>query len=123
MVVYMAEPFLSSTMLVQGAVSSPSAYPPDRTYGYTPLGLLFLWDDAKYDEDFYNAVRESTSLITQAAIKEGQDIQHAAKYPNYAMYDTPLEEMYGKKNLERLKELKKRVDPENIMDLAGGFKF
>jgi len=123
MVVYIPEPFLSSTMLAQGAVSSPSAYPQDRTYGYTPLGILYLWDDAKYDEDFYNAIRESTKVITQAAIEEGQDIQHAPKYPNYALYDTPVEEMYGKKNLERLRELKKRVDPENVMGLAGGFKF
>ena len=110
-------------MLVQGAVSSPSAYPPDRTYGYTPLGILYSWEDAKYDEDFYNAARESTRRITQAAIEEGQDIQYAPKYPNYAMHDTPLDEMYGEKNLERLRELKKRVDPENVMGLAGGFKF
>ena len=119
----MPEPFLSSTMLFQGVVSSPSAYPPDRTFGYTPFGIVYSWDDAKYDEDFHNAIWESTRRVTQAAIEEGQDIQYAPKYPNYAMYDTPMEEMYGEKNLERLRELKKRVDPENVMGLAGGFKF
>jgi hypothetical protein len=33
--------------------------------------------------------------------------------------ETPLEAMYG----ERLREIKKRYDPEDVMGLAGGWKF
>lgn len=43
-------------------------------------------------------------------------------YGNYALADTPLEAMYGA-NVEKLKNMKKEVDPENVMGLAGGFKF
>lgn len=43
-------------------------------------------------------------------------------YGNYALADTPLEAMYGA-NVERLTSIKKKVDPENVMGLAGGFKF
>ncbi|KIY62385.1 hypothetical protein CYLTODRAFT_361562, partial [Cylindrobasidium torrendii FP15055 ss-10] len=52
---------------------------------------------------------------------DGQDLSNAPLYPNYAIFDTPLEKIYGV-NLEKLKEVKARVDPENVMGLAGGFK-
>lgn len=43
-------------------------------------------------------------------------------YGNYALPDTPLEAIYGE-NVERLTSIKEVVDPENVMGLAGGFKF
>ena len=43
-------------------------------------------------------------------------------YGNYALADTPLEAMYGT-NVKRLTSIKKKVDPQNVMGLAGGFKF
>lgn len=43
-------------------------------------------------------------------------------YPNYATYDTPLEDIYGS-HLPRLRSLKLKVDPQNVMGLAGGWKF
>lgn len=45
----------------------------------------------------------------------------AAAYPNYAMYDTPVELLYGD-NVPRLQAIKATVDPFDIMGLAGGFK-
>jgi len=45
-----------------------------------------------------------------------------ARYPNYALYGTPLEQMYGK-NVERLRKIKKKYDPFHVMELTGGFKF
>jgi len=36
--------------------------------------------------------------------------------------DTPLERMYGT-NVAKLKALRKEVDPNGVMGLAGGFKF
>jgi hypothetical protein len=43
-------------------------------------------------------------------------------YPNYAIYGTLLEEMYGD-NVGVLEELVGKYDPEGVMKLAGGFKF
>ena len=55
-------------------------------------------------------------------IKDGQDLEDAAHYTNYALYGTPLEKMYGK-NVERLRAIKKKYDPFHVMDLTGGFRF
>jgi len=43
-------------------------------------------------------------------------------YGNYVNARTPLVDIYGE-NLPRLRALKAKVDPENVMGLAGGFKF
>jgi hypothetical protein len=56
------------------------------------------------------------------AIAEGEDIEDAALYPNYAIAGTSLEKIYGH-NLARLKAIRERIDPEGVMKLAGGWKF
>jgi len=43
-------------------------------------------------------------------------------YGNYVNAKTPLVDIYGE-NLPKLQALKAEVDPENVMGLAGGFKF
>jgi hypothetical protein len=58
----------------------------------------------------------------RVAMDEGQKgIDSAPPYPNYAIFDTPLERMYGG-NLDRMRSVKARVDPGNVMGLTGGFK-
>ena len=70
----------------------------------------------------HDTVRQSAEHIRDAAIAEGQAIANAPLYPNYAMLGTPLKEMYGD-NVAKLKSLRRRVDPCDVMGLTGGFKF
>ena len=73
------------------------------------------------DDTIAKAVRNFSDVVTAAAIADGQNLSHAVAYPNYALFDTPLEGLYGT-NLPRLQAIKKAVDPKNVMGLAGGFK-
>ena len=116
---YAVEPFLPSILSHNAA---PTAYPPTRDHVYFPLALYAVWLDATYDNEFYDAIRQSAARIRDVAIQDGQDITKAPLYPNYAMFDTPLSDMYGD-NVDKLRSLKQRVDPQNVMGLAGGFKF
>ena len=68
------------------------------------------------------ALRQSGDSLRAAALKDGQDVEHAAVYPNYALFDTPLEGMYGG-NVPRLRAVRQAIDPEDVMGFAGGFKF
>ncbi|KAI6120590.1 hypothetical protein EDD16DRAFT_1518683 [Pisolithus croceorrhizus] len=86
---YVVEPFLPS---LYNHASSPSAFPPTRANGFTPL-----------------------KFTTPGA-------PQAPRYPNYAIFDTPLELIYGD-NLPRLRSLQRQVDPEHVMGLTGGFRF
>jgi len=102
----------------------PSAYPPDRSHAVLPSSLFVAWNDKSLDKDkyVYDTLRNLSTFIIKAGIKDGQDLKNAAHYPNYAVYGTPLEKMYGK-NVDRLRKIKKQFDPFRIMDLTGGFKF
>ena len=57
-----------------------------------------------------------------AALADGQNVSHAAKYVNYALFGTPLKDIYGG-NVERLRKIRAAIDPEDVMGLAGGWKF
>jgi hypothetical protein len=79
-------------------------------------------DKRTFDEDFHDAARSSAKALFNVAISEGQSLQGVPLYPNYAIYDTPLVNIYGS-NLPRLQSLQSKVDPHNVMALAGGWKF
>ncbi|THH28905.1 hypothetical protein EUX98_g5277 [Antrodiella citrinella] len=94
---YGIEPFITSIL----SHGSAYAYPPDRTKAYLPTNIY--------------------CQLTNVAKSSGQDIDHAALYTNYALFDTPLERIYGD-NLPKLKQIKAKYDPLNIMGQAGGWK-
>ena len=69
-----------------------------------------------------SVLRNISDTVRDVALADGQNVSHAAKYPNYALFGTPLEDMYGG-NVERLRKIRAAVDPEDVMGLAGGWKF
>ena len=87
-----------------------------------PLEIYFAWDLALFDEQVFDAIRATVERLETYAIENGLSDADAYVYPNYAIFGTPLEKMYGA-NVPRLQAIKKAVDPENVMGLAGGFKF
>ena len=101
---------------------SPSAYPPDRSQAVFPSVIMIMWSNASLDETMADLLRDGEKTIRGVAIADGQDLSHAAVYVNYALFDTPLEDIYGG-NLARLRRIKAKIDPERVMDLSGGFKF
>jgi FAD/FMN-containing dehydrogenase len=84
------------------------------------MNVYNAWTDSTYDNQMIVAAKESTAQLQNVAAADG--VLGSFSYVNYAIYDTPLEAMYGD-NVQRLKEIKHRVDPQNIMNLAGGFRF
>ena len=101
---------------------SGSAYPPDRSRALFPAAISAQWLNASLDDTMAFALRNISDTIHAAALADGQDVSHAAKYPNYALFGTPLKDMYGV-NLVRLREIRAAVDPEDVMGLTGGWKF
>lgn len=73
-------------------------------------------------EYFREKIKEVADEVEQVAIREGQSKKGDIKYPNYAVSGTPVEEMYGE-NLERLRRIRRGVDPRGVMQLQGGFLF
>ena len=116
---YDVEPFLTS-LFTHGTVQS-SAYPPSRAQGLLPLNIYYAWDLPEADEIMQNAAVQSAAHLKAVAIAEGQDIANAHVYGNYAVASVPPERIFGD-SLPRMQATKQRVDPNNVMGLAGGWK-
>ena len=101
---------------------SGSAYPPDRSHALLPTALSLNWFNASFDETMASTLRHIPDQIRAVALADGQKVSHAAKYVNYALFGTSLEDIYGG-NVERLRQIKAAIDPEDVMGLAGGCKF
>ncbi|CAF1050641.1 unnamed protein product [Rotaria sordida] len=89
-----------------------------------PLDIQFNWALSSDDDVFIDRLKSTTNTILKAALNDGQDVGGPKQilYPNYALEDTPLEQMYGK-NVPKLRRIRKAWDPNNVMCLSGGFKF
>ena len=121
---YTVEPFLQTYL---SHANSPSAFPTPaaRQPGKAPNPVVayFVWEDPRYDDEFITAMEESVHRLSAIAKTEGLLLDHPpALYGNYVNARTPLRDIYGD-NLPRLRALKAKIDPKNVMSLAGGFKF
>ncbi|KAF8899585.1 hypothetical protein CPB84DRAFT_1780125 [Gymnopilus junonius] len=101
-----------------------TAFPPDRSLSLRPFHIHAAWILPTSDNYFHENAKASVARISNVAVALGQTSLLGAPvvHPNYAIYDTPLADMYGD-NLPALRALKVAVDPEDVMGLAGGFKF
>ncbi len=52
----------------------------------------------------------------RGCVQDGQDLNNAAPYINYALFGTPLKAMYDD-HLERLREIKKKYVVRMLWDL------
>jgi hypothetical protein len=102
-----------------GKHATHSAYPHDDSL--LPLNLYFVWTDPGEDEWWYARVRQSLATLKEVAMDEGIYEDKFVEYGNYALADTSAEKLYGRHNAARLRDLRDEIDPERVMDLAGGF--
>ncbi len=84
--------------------------------------IQLAWSDPAFDDLIFDTMRQSADQIVRVAVGDGQSrVPGASPYPNYALFGTPVEKLYGD-NLPKLKEIKARVDPLDVMGLAGGWR-
>jgi hypothetical protein len=115
------EPFLSTYL----NNSQGGAYPHiASSTPVFPFPIQFSWALESDDEIFINEIESTRDALLQMVINQGQDVGGSKQilYPNYALSNTPLSQMYGD-NVARLQNIRKAWDPENVMYLTGGFKF
>ncbi|EJD37671.1 hypothetical protein AURDEDRAFT_188033 [Auricularia subglabra TFB-10046 SS5] len=91
---YDVEPFAANYLLNPNRTSPTSAFPPVRSEG-VPLNLYFAWILPSFDSKMQQAARDSVKRIQQLELALGPGETALPRYPNYAIYDTPLEDMFG----------------------------
>ena len=116
---FVSEPFLPSILSHN---THDTAYPFTRDVLYTPFNIFVAWADPSQDAAMKKAIESIGAVLEKALVEEGyKGVPTSPLYPNYALWDAPLERIYGT-NLPRLQDIKRKVDPEDVMGLAGGFK-
>ncbi|EJD05648.1 FAD-binding domain-containing protein [Fomitiporia mediterranea MF3/22] len=125
-VIMVPEPFLNPFSHSRGG-----AYPHPPSRQVTPSSPEIAYPinsnlTADEQEAFYNLIvsaeKEYAHNIQAAAVAEGVSKWDDILYPNYAIADTPLELLYGD-NVERLRQIATKYDPQGVMKLTGGFHF
>ncbi|KAH8743769.1 hypothetical protein F5883DRAFT_440582 [Diaporthe sp. PMI_573] len=81
----------------------------------------FSWSFSSDDQYWNDAMVNAISELREVAIREGIFDASSAVYPNYATAGTTAEELYGHVNAARLRSIKASIDPDGVMNLAGGF--
>lgn len=83
--------------------------------------MFSVWDLESEDVFWDNATRSAISGIKEVAVQEGVFKDSFTTYPNYAIIGTTAEELYGSTNAARLRAIRNSIDPDQVMELAGGF--
>ncbi|KAF5369611.1 hypothetical protein D9757_010448 [Collybiopsis confluens] len=104
------------------AHSTDSAYPHPSDRQVTPSTPSLLYVNADDESYFENALKGLVKAVQSVSIQEDQSRSDDLYYPNYALADTPLEQVFGS-SLPRLRKIRHEIDPDNVMLLTGGFKF
>ncbi|KAL5500908.1 hypothetical protein ACEPAH_9295 [Sanghuangporus vaninii] len=121
-----AEPFLNAFSHSRGG-----AYPHASSRQVTPMAISVLYqinlnsteeEQSGFNEMVVSSVKELSNLIQAEAVSLGVSRWDDILYPNYALDGTPLELMYGS-NVQTLREITAKYDPDGIMKLAGGPHF
>ncbi|CAF1054790.1 unnamed protein product [Rotaria sordida] len=88
-----------------------------------PVNIQVGWALAVHDNAFIAKIKSMTAAVLKAALDDGQDVGGPKQilYPNYALPDTPLEQLYGS-NVSRLQSIRQAWDPNNVMNLTERFK-
>ncbi|KAG8905914.1 hypothetical protein FRB99_007994 [Tulasnella sp. 403] len=105
--------------------SSPpgwTAWPHKKGKVFGPLLAYFLWDKAEDDDFWVKKMERILKNLRTVALREGCTTNDAPVYSNCALAEnTTVEDVY-KGNLERLKKLRRKYDPDDVMRGAGGFR-
>ncbi|CAO1620321.1 unnamed protein product [Jaminaea pallidilutea] len=111
---YDTEPFLQYP-------SKEAAWKHDNTP--RPLNLYFAWSNPLDDGYWRNALQETAQRVTNKARSEGLYSDDLLLYPNYALDTTPVDRLYDAGSLSRLRQIRSRIDPKNVMGLTTFFEF
>jgi len=103
---------------------TPSAFPASRDsgQGHSFIAVYCGWTDPNEDDMIRQLGAESVAYMKQFVVDAGQDVANALIYPNGARSSTPLEDIYGDA-LPRLHSIRSAVDPDDVMNLTGGWRF
>ncbi|KAI9727246.1 MAG: hypothetical protein M1828_006865 [Chrysothrix sp. TS-e1954] len=113
---YSVQPFTEN----YGLLAADSAFPHNDSP--QQLNLYYSWSSAADDAYWQRTMQQSVDHLTAIAKAEGIYSPDFSTYPNYAPSHYTWDQVYGATNAARLRSIRAKVDPDMVMELAGGFR-
>ncbi|KAG0701510.1 hypothetical protein DFH29DRAFT_555526 [Suillus ampliporus] len=101
--------------------SSPAAWPHKEGQPNGPLLVCFQWEGENNDKYWIELTKQILQSIRKVAKQEGCTNDELPSYCNTSLADTPVQDIY-KNNLSKLKKIRAKYDPNDVMGRAGGFR-
>ncbi|KAJ7580371.1 hypothetical protein C8J56DRAFT_961446 [Mycena floridula] len=111
-------PFLPS--MFDNSVNS--AWPHKKGAPNGPLLVYFMWEDEENDDVWISQMKTALDHIYRIALLEKCTTHNAPVYCNTTLADVTTPQQIYRDNLSKLSELRKKYDPDNVMEKTGGFR-
>lgn len=102
--------------------ATESAFPHESGKPNCPIIVYFTWEGEKNDQHWIDTMKETLKTLRDTVVKERPASKDLPYFINTALAEaTTVDDLY-RKNLPRLKELRKEYDATGVMDHTGGFR-
>lgn len=101
--------------------STPAAWPHKKGQPNGPLLVCFQWEGESNDSYWIGLMMQILQSIQKVAKQEGCTNDELPSYCNTSLDITPVRDIY-KSNLSKLRRVRAKYDPDDVMGRAGGFR-
>jgi len=101
--------------------SPPAAWPHTKGHSSGPLVINCKWEGEGNDAFWLPTIEKVTAQIRKVALHEGCTTPKAAQYYNLSLDNVTTSDIY-QGHLARLKDLRHKYDPKEVMNRTGGFR-
>jgi len=99
-----------------------SAFPHDKGKPNCPIIVYFTWEGKQNDAYWIDTMKTTLDNLRAKVLEERPESKGLPYFINTALAEaTTVEDLY-RNNLPELKELRKKYDPNGVMDRTGGFR-
>lgn len=99
-----------------------SAFPHEKGKPNCPIIVYFTWEGQKNDTHWIDTMKTTLDNLRAKILEERPESKGLPFFINTALAEaTTVEDLY-RNNLPELKELRKKYDPNGVMDRTGGFR-
>lgn len=102
--------------------ATDAAWPHAKDMPNCPIIVAFIWEGKEHDAYWIEKIKSTLKTLRDKVHAERASSKVLPYFISTALAEaTSVEDLYGE-NLERLRQLRKKYDPNGVMDLTGGFK-
>lgn len=102
--------------------ATPSAWPHQKDQSNCPIVAYFTWEGKDNDKFWVSTMKSTLEKLGEKVYALSPSSKGLPYFINTALVEATTAEHVYRGNLKKLSMLRKKYDPNGVMDLAGGFR-